>query len=205
MKKMRSRLAWPMCYDGLHRCRHRGLAVRQHPRPTDGHPAGRRLAVLSSARMLARRGRHDEAAKVLASYPPGRPAHLGIESELRVTRAFVAVARREVAAIPLAEDAVRHASAQGAHRWRRCAELLRALAGPDSDLGHQVQQVARDSPHTLTYLVDLLVERLGDLDEPAMTLSGKRQNSMWSAGAPRCGASSTDAGTLRYLRRRYSN
>ncbi len=137
-----------------------------------GTPAGRRLAALSNARMLARRGRHEEAAEVLLSYPAGRPAHLGIESELRATRAFVAVASNDVDALLLAEDAITHARIQGAHRWRRCAEVLGALAGPDSDLSPRISQVGRDSPHTLTYVADVLVERLGVLDELARACVG---------------------------------
>jgi DNA-binding SARP family transcriptional activator len=130
-------------------------------------PAGRRLAALSYARMLARRGRFDEAGEVLLGYPAGRPAHLGIESELRATRAFVAVASHDEDALLLAEDAIAHARIQGAHRWRRCAEVLRALAGPDSGLSAPILQIGRDSPHTLTYVADVLVERLGALDELA--------------------------------------
>ncbi len=131
-------------------------------------PAGRRLAALSNARMLARRGRHDEAAEVLLSYPSGRPSHLGIESELRATRAFVAVAGHNQDAASLADDAITHARVQGAHRWRRCAEVLRALAGPDTDLSAPILRVGRDSPHTLTYVADLMVERLAGLDGSAM-------------------------------------
>ena len=75
-------------------------------------------------------------------------------------------------ALLLAEDAITHARIQGAHRWRRCAEVLGALAGPDSDLSPRISQVGRDSPHTLTYVADVLVERLGVLDELARACVG---------------------------------
>jgi DNA-binding SARP family transcriptional activator/tetratricopeptide (TPR) repeat protein len=130
-------------------------------------PGGMRLAALSNARMLARRYRHDEAAAMLARYPSGRPAHLGIEAELRVTRAFVAIAGNDENALMLAEDALSHARLQGAHRWRRCAELLRAMVAEDGDVNRQVILIGRDSPHSLTYLADLLVGHLDVLNEEA--------------------------------------
>ena len=119
------------------------------------------------ARMRARRGAYEAASDALAQYPAGRPAHLGIESALRYTRAYVAVVAGDSSARGLAEEAVRHSRLQGAHRWRRCSEILLAVVGPGPELARRVSQTGRESPQTLTYLADLLASRLQHLDETA--------------------------------------
>ena len=142
-------------FDGIHRDRV----------PT---PAGRRLASLSIARMHARRGQFDLAMRAISDYPGGRPAHLGIMAELMVTKAFIASARGDSDAAQLAEAARRHSIRQGAHRWRRCSEVLFALSRSPDELARQVIQTGRDSTHTLTFVADILVERLDALDDEAV-------------------------------------
>ncbi len=130
-------------------------------------PSGRRIAALCVARMLARRGQYDDASRALATFTSGRPAHLGIESARRFTGAQIAVSVGEPEGRALAEDSVRHARLQGAHRWRRCSELLVAITGDDAELSTQVAQVGGDSPQSLTFVAELIARRAQDLDQEA--------------------------------------
>ena len=130
-------------------------------------PSGQRIAALCVARMLARRGLYDDASRALASFTLGRPAHLGIESARRFTGAQIAVSVGEPEGRALAEDSVRHARLQGAHRWRRCSELLVAMTGNNAELSTQVAQVGGDSPQSLTFVAELIARRAQDLDQEA--------------------------------------
>jgi DNA-binding SARP family transcriptional activator len=131
-------------------------------------PSGQRLLALAAARMHARRRRVAEAHEALSRYPPGRPAHLGIESARLVTIAYVAAAGDDPQAMSLAAEAARHARLQGAHRWRRCADLLVALSGPVDGLTRAIQDLGANSLQTITYLADLVAWRLGELDQRAL-------------------------------------
>lgn len=131
-------------------------------------PSGLRLATLSRARMLARRRRHADALVELDRYPPGRPAHLGIGSALALTRAYVAVSEGTESGRRLAADALQVARHQGAHRWRRCAEVLLALTGDGSSLGRQLVATGKESSQSLTYLSDVIVPRLHEVDDGAI-------------------------------------
>ncbi|MDH5243233.1 MAG: AAA family ATPase, partial [Chloroflexota bacterium] len=129
--------------------------------------SGRRLSALCRARVLLRRGRYREAAGAIADYPGGRPATVGIETELYLTKAYLAVAEMHPDAPALLADALARANRQGAHRWRRCAEVLGSLTGSDSELSHRLAQTARESPQTVTYVAELVARRLDGLDAPA--------------------------------------
>ena len=130
-------------------------------------PAGRRLASLSTARMYIRRRRFEEAHAALARYPSGRPSHLGIESALRLTRAYLAVAEHDADAQDLVDEAIRHSRLQGAHRWRRSAEVLGSLLASSSEMSRRIGLLGRESAQTLTYVCELILPRLHELDEPA--------------------------------------
>lgn len=131
-------------------------------------PSGARLFALSAARMLSRRDRHVEAEAMLARYPAGRPAHLGIEAARELTRAYLATARHDPAALELAEGARRHARRQSAHRWRLCADVLTGLAATDQEFSRQLTSVGRTSPQTLTFIADVLAENLDRLAPEAV-------------------------------------
>jgi ATP/maltotriose-dependent transcriptional regulator MalT len=134
-------------------------------------PSGKRIASLSMARMLTRSGRFEDAEAALSQYPDGRPAHLGIESARWFTRAYLEVARGNPDSLEVAIKAAEHARLQGAHRWRRCSELLAVLRSDAAVVSSRLSQLGRESPQTLTYIAELVARHLGDLDEAGMRVA----------------------------------
>lgn len=126
-----------------------------------------RLAAVGRALLLARRRRWVEAEEALARYPTGRATHVGLEAARKVAEAYVAVSQGRPDALALADEAARHARGQGAHRWRRCADLLRALTGDESGLNRVVVLLGKESPQTLTFEAELLAQQLDRLDNKA--------------------------------------
>lgn len=130
-------------------------------------PSEQRLLTLALARFHVRRGQLDEASAALSCYPEGRPVHLGIDSARRFTLAYLANAIGSPDAAALATQAMQHARLQGAHRWRRASELLVAIADKEQ-FSRRVVELATESPHTLTYLADIVCRHLVRLDEMAI-------------------------------------
>jgi DNA-binding SARP family transcriptional activator len=128
----------------------------------------RRMELLARCRLHIRRRQYDEAAALLQDMPPGLPTDPGSVSGRLVTAAYLAVARGDPTAAQQVHVAESHAQAQAAHRWRLIASLLSALHGPSGGLTARVVAVGKESPQTLTFLADLLVVRLHDLDQPAI-------------------------------------
>src|SRR5207249_3480780 len=56
---------------------------------------------------------------------------------------------------------------QGATRWRRLSELLLAYGSSDRAFGDAVESVGRTSPWNLTYVADLIVNRIDELSDAA--------------------------------------
>lgn len=125
---------------------------------------------LQSAWHHARRGRYLEATAVLADLPDYHGAAVLAQASVRrVTAAYVDVAAGGVASGKAAVDeAILVASQQGATRWRRVAELLRAFLGSDQNLSVAVRSIGMASPWSVTFVADLICQRLDDLDEPAL-------------------------------------
>jgi DNA-binding SARP family transcriptional activator len=128
----------------------------------------RAALTLQLARFLARRGRQSEAVIAFAEVDPSR---LGIDLCQRtifaVTRAYLAVAAGSEDGPRLAKEALAAASGQGATRWLRTARLLRSYSESGDDFSATVSSIAFASPWNVTYLADLVSNRLEDLDEDA--------------------------------------
>ena len=133
-------------------------------------PAVRRLDSLTRCRMHARRREFEAAAEHLARFPVERGTNPGTESARLATAAYLAVARGQPDARKVAQQAEQHARAQQAHRWRRCAQLLLLLSEPAGDLSTGLALVGGESPHTITFLADLVAQRLHELDASARSI-----------------------------------
>jgi LuxR family maltose regulon positive regulatory protein len=132
--------------------------------------AVRRLDSLTRCRFHARRREFDAAAAHLTRFPAVRGTNPGTESARLASAAYLAVARGDPDAGEVARGAELHARSQQAHRWRRCAQLLIVLSDATSDVSGSVALLGRESPHTLTFLADLIARRLSDLDESALRI-----------------------------------
>ncbi len=125
---------------------------------------------IQCARYFARRGDHDAAwahmaqvqADIVGLYP-------GQSSERLAALAYIAVASESPDSSGLALEAYQAARRQGAHRWRRIAEILRACTEGSAALSTATAAVGASSPWNLTYLADLLAARLDELDDIAMS------------------------------------
>lgn len=134
----------------------------------------RAALTLQQARFLARRGRHNQALSALAEVDPSR---LGIElcqrAVFAVTGAYLAVAAGSSDGPRLAAEALAAASAQGATRWLRTAQLMRSYCGSSDELSATVCSIASTSPWNVTYVADLISNRLEDLDDAARVAVGE--------------------------------
>jgi DNA-binding SARP family transcriptional activator len=130
--------------------------------------------VIQSARYLTRRGRHEEAqSRIDQLLPAVDGTAIGQSVVFAVTRAYVAVAAGARESGELADAAYVLAKRQGAHGWRRVAELLRSTISKESALSDVVANVGGRSPWHLTFLADLIGKRLADLDEAALSVVAK--------------------------------
>ena len=77
----------------------------------------------------------------------------------RVTAAYVAVAGGDGSGAELAEAASTLAREQGATRWRRVAELLKAFTETSHLFNAAVRSVGEGSPWNLTFVADLRSRR----------------------------------------------
>ncbi len=128
-------------------------------------PTFRALSASTRARAFARRGRHQEAAEAM-SLVPGLPGtYMGSRSMLLFTKAYVATAVGSEAAVRHARDARSNAAAQGAHRWRRLADLLIGIGEGPAQLDAALARVSPEAPWHLTYVADLLVPRLSTMND----------------------------------------
>lgn len=126
---------------------------------------------MQSARGLARRERHAEAIGSVAELDPNRiGTDLCQATILIVTRAYLAVAVQAKDAPALVANALGAAQRQGATRWVRVAQLLRSLCASGHELSEGVASIGRVSPWNVTYVADLVVRRLDELDENALAV-----------------------------------
>jgi DNA-binding SARP family transcriptional activator len=133
--------------------------------------ASDRLALhLQLARYHARRGEHEKAGARMAEVQADIVGLFPAQSSARLAaQAYVAVAGGSADAPALALDAYRAAKRQGAHRWRRIAEVLAACDRSSAELSAAITSVGTSSPWNLTYLADVIVGRLDHLDDRALT------------------------------------
>jgi DNA-binding SARP family transcriptional activator len=86
------------------------------------------------------------------------------------TTAYVASAAGDPDAATLAERALTAAKRQSATRWMRVAQLIRGSVLGGNELNLALRTVGEPSPWTVTYVADLVVRRIEDLDEPSLSV-----------------------------------
>lgn len=144
--------------------------------PDELTPRMHRLELMARCIQSIRRRDYDLATEILSRLPENIATHPGSEAARLVAVAYLAVARGDATAVESAASAADHAGAQGAHRWRRVANLLAALAKPSDGLSSQLVTIGTDSPQTLTFLADLVSVRLHMLDEKALLVVNEAAN-----------------------------
>ena len=121
---------------------------------------------IQRAWFLARRKRYAEALAVLPDIESSESAPvLGKNSLKAVTEAYVAVASGSARAPDLSRRALEITKLQGITRWRRIAELLRALNEAGPDFGSSIKAVVDASPWNVTFVADLIARRLDEFDD----------------------------------------
>ena len=120
---------------------------------------------LQYALFNARRGRHREAGAMVSEMSAhGVGFFVGFSTQRAITVAYVAVASGSSSAPELVAKAHHAAQQQGATRWRRIADLLRAFGASSSDFGEAVKSVGTVAPWNVTFVADLVSRRLDELD-----------------------------------------
>jgi LuxR family maltose regulon positive regulatory protein len=123
------------------------------------------------ARYLSRRGRFDEAfARIQEADPRGHGSLIGQRTGRMVALAYISVAAGAPESQELVSGALHAARRQGAEFWRQIAELLRALTERGPELSAAIHEVGLESPWSVTYVADLLVKVLDDVDPPALSV-----------------------------------
>jgi DNA-binding SARP family transcriptional activator len=125
---------------------------------------------VQSAWYLARRGRFDEARTVLADSSQGEPVLMGHATARLVTSAYVATAAGASDATNQVENAWQKANDQGATKWRRVAELLRAFIASPAEFSAAIEDVGSVAPWNVTLVADLVTRRIDDIDERALQI-----------------------------------
>jgi DNA-binding SARP family transcriptional activator len=120
------------------------------------------------SRYFSRRGRHGEAHAQLPDFAPSRTGSFLGQIPALSTAAYVAVAANDQDQDARVSTAVQSAKLQGADHWRRILELLRASTGTIADLSATIMAVGKSSPWNITFVADVIANRLDDLDAPAM-------------------------------------
>lgn len=125
---------------------------------------------LQWARFFARRGRHEEAASRIAEIDRRVGEHVGQVTAQIVTFAYVAVTAGSSEGPSLVAEARQAAKRQGAERWLGVAELLRGYGASATECSSAVASVGESSPWNVTFVADLIAQRLDDLDEKALAV-----------------------------------
>lgn len=158
-------------------------------------PSFRNLLLGTIARGLVRRRRFDEAAQALAEHTVEPGTFTASVTTLLFTRAYLATASGAPGALTTALAAKQNAAAQNAHRLRRLAELLIAFASGSETLERVLAAELRAAPWNVTYLSDLVVNRLDELNEETaaeVRSVAQRYSSRWKVAA-RTALDATDA------------
>jgi len=130
--------------------------------------ANDRLAFeLQCARYFARRGHHEEARARMANVKPDVVSLYPATARL-TTAAYVAAAAASVDARDLAAEALSSAKRQRANRWLHVARLLTAYLSSDEEFGTAVALAGVAAPWNLTFIADLVANRLDRLSEAAV-------------------------------------
>jgi DNA-binding SARP family transcriptional activator len=135
-------------------------------RNSSRNPEAQALLFFQQAWFFGRRGRFAEAERAqhnLASLP--ETTMIAFATARACVAAYVAVVGDAPDKVSLAIDARNVAAAQGAIRWQRIAELLRAYAGASEEFSAAVKAVGSASPWNLTHLADIVASRLDELSE----------------------------------------
>jgi len=133
----------------------------------------REIARVHAAHLI-RIGRFDEATERLNAISPATWTNIGHEGWRRVTYALCAVSSSAHDAALLSEQAAAGARGQQAHAVERLARLLEALAGDNpSAWSETVAMVGGSAPWHLTFLAELVIDRLMALDHRALGVAGR--------------------------------
>jgi DNA-binding SARP family transcriptional activator len=136
-------------------------------------PAGavqRRLRAQVLAARAIRNGDYPSAEQHLAELEPALWTDVGFESVRLTTVAHLAIARGADDAKLHVQRAIDHAQRQKAHAWRRRSELLRGTLEGAANLGVAIRAVGANRPWHVTYVADVVVRRLQELDNEALAV-----------------------------------
>ena len=124
---------------------------------------------IQSAWFYARRGQHEEARKVLLASSTDDMTLVAQRSAYLATKAYLALASGSTTAGPSIAEAQGLATRQNATRWRRIAELMASVLSSPGDLNATVLALGGSAPWHLTFLADLVCERLDLVNDDART------------------------------------
>ncbi|MEO8571290.1 MAG: hypothetical protein ABI553_06270, partial [Chloroflexota bacterium] len=117
---------------------------------------------LQLSRYLSRRQSHEQAlARIIEIDPALTGVVPGQTTAVLATSAYVAVAAGAEDGAVKALEASRWAKSQGAERWRRVSELMRASRGSADEFANVISWVG-SSPWNLTFVADLIARRLDE-------------------------------------------
>jgi LuxR family maltose regulon positive regulatory protein len=125
----------------------------------------RRVAALTTARILLRRGNIAEADSALERYPDGISTVVGMAAAKALLVGQVALAKGLPDGRRLLTEAAARAAAEGVHGTRRTAELLVATCSGETALRKAVVVTIETSPWHLTEVSETLVPLLPTLDD----------------------------------------
>jgi DNA-binding SARP family transcriptional activator len=126
---------------------------------------------IHKARYLSRRKHYDEATSLIQEIDPrGDGPIIGQRTARLGSLAYIAVAAGLPDCAGLISEASRAARLQGAESWRQITELLRAYHERPAELSAAVRSVGGTAPWSVTFIADVLVRTLDDLDESAVAV-----------------------------------
>jgi DNA-binding SARP family transcriptional activator len=126
------------------------------------------FAAQQQALYLARRRQSAAAGEAVAALSRRTPPTLIASPTLSAcVEAYVAAAAASPDALRLAQKAREAAVAQNATRWIRVADLLVSHASAAEAFNRTVAAVGRTAPWNVTFVADLIVDRLDDLGDEA--------------------------------------
>ena len=129
-----------------------------------------RMSLVTSAYLAIRNGRATDAARIASGIAPDElTASSGHKAHVLAVRAHaqVSMGASSTAALALAK---RQASHQSAGLWEAYCEALEAARGPVEGFRLFVRQAGRRGPWVLTYIAELVVDRLADLGEVELAM-----------------------------------
>lgn len=140
-------------------------SLREIRRPVaDSHFA------IQTAWYLARRGRFHDARALLAVPVTFDGTLVAGTTGRLVTEAYIEAASGSSSAGSQTEAARLSAIAQGAVRWRRIAELIEAYLESSTSFDAAIASIGSTSPWHLTFVSDLVVNRLDEVSGDALSV-----------------------------------